>query len=56
MEVNVKKSLSLTFLVRNGLYYFGQYDICNVYDVNDNFLMKGKIEGEDHLVVDIDDL
>ena len=56
VEGIVKNLVSLTFLARSGCSYFGQYDFCDLYDVNDNFLLRGQIQSEDLLVVDIQDL
>ena len=52
----VKNLISLTYLARMGCSYFGQYDYCNLYDVNDNFLLRGQIQTENLLIVDIQDL
>ena len=47
--------MSLTFLARGGCSYFEQYGFCDLYDVNDNFLLRCQIQSEDLLVVDIQD-
>ena len=36
-----------------GCSYFGQYDYCSLYYVNYNFLLRGQINTENLLIVDI---
>ena len=56
VEGIVKNLISLTYLARRGCSYFGQFEFCDLYDVNSISLLRGKIEFEDLLVVDIVDL
>ena len=56
VEGIVKNLISLTFLARLGCSYFGKFEFCDLFDVNDNILLRGVIMNEDLLVVDIQDL
>ena len=56
VEGIVKTFVSLTYLARLECSYFGQYDFCDLYDINEIVLLRGIIKNVDLLVVDIKDL
>ena len=56
VEGIVKILVSLNYLARRGCSYFRQYDFCDSYDINYNFLFRGIIKNEDVLVAYILDL
>ena len=48
--------MSLTYLARLGCLYFGQFYFCDLFDVKNDFLLRGVAKNEDLLVIDIQDL
>ena len=48
--------MSLTYLERLGCSYFDQYNFCNLYDINNNILLRDITKNEDLLVVNVQDL
>ena len=56
VEGIVKNLISLTYLARLGCSYFGKFESCELFDVNEKLLLRGFIKEDDLLIVDIQDL